>query len=1093
MINTADKYHKQAMELAEKALEFKRMGDTEEYRYYLKQALEYEEKAADEFKDNGAFEPSRSILYKSAINLAMEMEDYKKANNLFEKSMSINIADDYYHEFSSIKRKIDEKIGKASGIMIGNFEKAKQICITLLSSKKKVSSDDIIEAIQNSFKIFPDLETERDSLYKYLEATFSVFSEDYKILDSDYRPWLKNKKSEIKWNFWNRYVSYLQNKIAPDTLNKLDNLTDDILDRIIDPMTSGSWNRRGMVVGQVQSGKTSNYTGLINKAADAGYKLIIVLAGMHDSLRSQTQIRIDEGFLGFNTQTAMNFAKTGNRIGVGLVNRELKATSLTSSHLNGDFKRTVAQAYGNNLRGSDPIILVVKKNGSILKNLLSWLAVWGDKTNNNRIIIHNLPMLIIDDEADNASINVSKKKVSTINGYIRALLSLFDQSAYVGYTATPFANIFIPILSEEQSKGVDITIKDFEFNVGQDLFPKDFIINIPAPSNYIGPAKVFGLPSTSFTDEAEEPLPIVIPVNDFQEIEESNYKEQLQYFLAGVSDNIPPVRPFVRDKHKKDDPRPDELPISLKYAIKCFILSCAARRVRNQINVHNSMLVHVSRFVLWQDRVANLVDKELKFYQRQIEFGQGLIETELKKIWEKEFVPKTQQIISETSVYVDPDIYPVSWEDIKKVLRPASAKIEVRAVHGDKNIAELTHHNISPLDYFLAQEQGNYLSIIAVGGDKLSRGLTLEGLTISYYLRASKMYDTLMQMGRWFGYRPGYADLCRLFTSQELIDWYKHITIASEEMRAEFDYMFLLNRTPRDYGLKIRTHPGVLKITAANKFRYKEIMQLSYSAELEQTYKFKVEPKPLKDNFDITHEFIKSLGLPDKPNNLRNNSQRFIWNGKKNFQYVTDFLAKIQTGREILDTNKIIDYIYAQTKNGNLINWTIALINNSTAPQEFSSTFTIGIGNEIVGLTDRRNVSQSLNEYEIAKSMIISPDHEMIDLSEDQIANALKETESDWVKKGRNTDKPKLPSGFRIKFNRDPANGLLLLYPLNNFPEFKTKENRRLKIAEVPVVGFAISFPNIENDEKVEYAVNEQFIKELDYPDELDNESEESE
>ena len=131
--------------------------------------------------------------------------------------------------------------------------------------------------------------------------------------------------------------------------------------------------------------------------------------------------------------------------------------------------------------------------------------------------------------------------------------------------------------------------------------------------------------------------------------------------------------------------------------------------------------------------------------------------------------------------------------------------------------------------------------MIAVGGNKLSRGLTLEGLTVSYYLRASKMYDTLMQMGRWFGYRPGYVDLCRIFTSDELTRWYKHITIASEEMRRDFDYMFLLKKTPKEFGLKVRTHPGVLKITAANKFRYKKIMYLSYSGELEQTYQFKIQ------------------------------------------------------------------------------------------------------------------------------------------------------------------------------------------------------------------------------------------------------------
>ena len=382
-----------------------------------------------------------------------------------------------------------------------------------------------------------------------------------------------------------------------------------------------------MVVGQVQSGKTSNYTGLINKASDAGYKLIIVLAGMHDSLRSQTQIRIDEGFLGFNSQRSLVYSNT-NKIGVGFYNPidektnqpiDLPANALTSSHLNGDFNRKVAQSAGIHLRSSDPIVAVVKKNGSILKTLISWLARWGDKQPDGKIIIRNIPFLLIDDEADNASINVSKDKVSAINGCIRALLSLFEQSAYVGYTATPFANVFIQMLKEDSIKGLDISIKDFEFTVGQDLFPKDFIINIPAPSNYIGPAKVFGLSALTSGDTDELPLPVVRPIYDYL--------------------------PSIPDKHKNKDPKPIELPPSLKYAIKCFILTNAARRCRGQINVHNSMLVHVTRFIKWQDKIAELIDSELKFYQKQIELKSGNLPNELEAIWETEYAPTTAKVI----------------------------------------------------------------------------------------------------------------------------------------------------------------------------------------------------------------------------------------------------------------------------------------------------------------------------------------------------------------------------------------------------------------------------------------------------------------
>jgi len=980
------------------------------------------------------------------------------------------------------------------------IEQAKNICIIILGTIKSPTVADINNSIDEALKIFPGLTLQRELLYNSLTATFSVFSEDYKILDTDdgYVPWIKDRKASIKWNFWNRYTNYLKNKIAPDTVNKLDNLTDDILDRIANPAIKGPWDKRGMVVGQVQSGKTGNYIGLINKSADAGYKLIIVLAGMHDSLRSQTQIRIDEGFLGFNSQRSLQYSNT-NKIGVGLYNFidkntgqqiELPANALTSGQLNGDFNRKVAQSAGLHLRSTDPIVAVVKKNGSILKNLISWLACWGDKQPDGKILIRNIPFLFIDDEADNASINVSKEKVSAINGCIRSLLSLFEQSAYIGYTATPFANVFIQILKEENIKGLDLSIKDYEFTVGQDLFPKDFIINIPAPSNYIGPAKIFGLPALSSSEVDEEPLPLIRLVHDYDDPGSIKHNEQGPVSDSGRSKSLSSVNSFIPDKHKKNDELPVELPASLKYAIKCFILSATARRVRKQVDKHNSMLIHVSRFIVWQDRIATLVDAELKFCQKQIELKSGKLLQDLEIIWENEFVPTTAKVLRDPHLYSDPEISPITWDEIESEVYNAISKMEVRAVHGDKNLAGLSHHNISPLDYFVSEQQGKFLSVIAVGGDKLSRGLTLEGLSVSYYLRASKMYDTLMQMGRWFGFRPGYVDLCRIFTTYDLTGWYKHITIASEEMRKDFDYMFLLKKTPKEFGLKVRTHPGVLKITAANKFRYKKIMYLSYSGALEQTYQFKIDGSRFRRNFDAAIDLISDLGKPiDKPINNYNARQKNVWKGEDNFNSITSFLLKYKIGDEIIDTNKIVDYIVAQSIKGNLVNWTVALINNSTASPENEYQFK-GIS-EKVGLVDRTNISSDSNDYEVAKYNITDHRHELIDLTEAEILNAKEQTEADYKEEGI-TDIPDIPSRKRIKWKRSCKNGLLLLYPLNHNCQYiiddstTPKTTRRKQISEIPIIGIAVSFPENENDEKIEYAVNEQFRKEYEYPEELD-------
>jgi hypothetical protein len=963
-------------------------------------------------------------------------------------------------------------------------ESALKICVTLLENEPFPTDGHVQEAIKKVSTLFNLGENEKEKLRKHLMTVFGIFSDGYKILDSSegYIPWVKAAKGRINWSFWNRYKAFMQQRMARDTLNKLDNLTDDILDRIGNPATSGIWDKRGLVVGQVQSGKTGNYIGLIDKAADSGYKLIVVLAGMHDSLRSQTQIRIDEGFLGYNTQRSLQYS-SHYFIGVSKYNptdpitgnpKELPVHALTSGHINGDFNQTKIQG-STNLRGSDPIVAVVKKNSSILKNLILWLARWGTKNSEGKLMIQNLPILIIDDEADNASINVSKEKVSAINGYIRALLSLFEQSAYVGYTATPFANVFIPINDNQNSKGLDVTIKDFAFSVGDDLFPKDFIINIPAPTNYIGPAQLFGLDSRSGNQDNDiEPLPLIRDVANFDD----------------------PEVIFVPNKHKKNGPLPLVLPESLKKAIKCFLLTVTARRVRGQIKIHNSMLIHVSRFIRWQDQISVLVDEELKFYQRQIDQRTGKLLTELKELWVEEFQSVTDTIIKRNDVYRDPAVDLVYWNEIEANLHDAIMPIEVRAVHGDKNIAGLQYHNISPLDYFVAEQAGTYLSIIAVGGDKLSRGLTLEGLSVSYYLRASKMYDTLMQMGRWFGYRPGYVDLCRVFTTSDLIGWYRHITIATEEMRAEFDYMYHLRRTPRDYGLKVRTHPGVLKITATNKFRYHTTMWLSYSGSLAQTYEFDITERKVKNNLDAAIALIISSGTISPIPSKENHSQHFFWKGADNYRSITTFLRSYQINPTVMDVRKICEYIDAQVAKGNLKNWNILLVHNSTAPKERQYNFP-GISKP-VGLTDRTNQLHKEGVYQVAKANITDQRHEMVDLNDKQISDALESTITDFEEdlqnksdeEKANAKQPTQPSRPRIRQQRTDKEGLLILYPLNPDPYHLDpdtgKKGVRKTIANYPIMGVAVSFPEIVHDEKIEYAVNEQFQKEYDYPEEFD-------
>ena len=412
--------------------------------------------------------------------------------------------------------------------------------------------------------------------------------------DVDHVPWLRQRKEAVtEWPFWNRYERYLREHVGlpTETVRNIDEVTDDILGRLEAPDRAGAWDRRGLVSGQVQSGKTANYTGLIAKALDSGYKLVVVLAGIHNSLRSQTQARIDAGILGFDTRNQLRFDQTteSSRIGVGRMHGPfLPVSSFTSSRDNGDFKLNVAKNVGVVPGGNDPIILVVKKYKSILENLYKWATALRMETDpeTGRPTVRDVPLLVIDDEADHASVDTSAARQdaeaaetdpTTINRLIRKFLDTFQRSAYVGYTATPFANIFIdPDKSHREA--------------GEDLFPRSFIINLPAPSTYIGPARVFGLiqDSTNAIDRVE-PLPIVRDVNDHQL--------------------------WLPDGHKSDFTIRADIPQSLRHAIVTFLIAGATRRLRGQTSTHNSMLIHVTRFTRVQTQVRRTGRRGPQRYQ----------------------------------------------------------------------------------------------------------------------------------------------------------------------------------------------------------------------------------------------------------------------------------------------------------------------------------------------------------------------------------------------------------------------------------------------------------------------------------------------
>ena len=902
-----------------------------------------------------------------------------------------------------------------------HFESARNIAHVLLSkySRSALTGDVITREVENVF-LMPGFEAlSKEDLISQLEADFEVYTGSATELTEDnVRPWLNDNKANINWELWGRYSAYLKSKDGSFPVDNLDDATDKIIDKCINPKTPGAWDRRGMVVGNVQSGKTANYTGVINKATDAGYKLIIVIAGIHNALRSQTQVRMDEGYIGRNSSDFIQ-RQRNVKIGVGNYAVDTEIYSYTSSDDRGDFNRTIATRINVPIGGKSPTVLVIKKNKSILENLILWLNQFATEDSLGNRKIFNVPLLVIDDEADNASVNSgSELDVKTINRLIRTLLNLFSQNTFIGYTATPYANLFIP---SSWSVDLETMVKDVRLKVGEDLFPRDFIVNIPPPSNYIGAAQVFGFENDK-TGEGYEGLDVIRAAED-----------QEPHFPRRIN----------RDNR---DQLPDDIPASLREAIKAYILTCAIRRLRGQEKKHNSMLVHVALNVSWIDRIAWLINEILRDYKRQIKSKQGTLISELKDLYESDFVNTTVSVLENLS-YNDPKIKLHSWSEVEVQLLEAIMKIEVRAVHGTKNTRNLEYHNIEEINYNLYE---NGFSVIAVGGNKLARGITLEGLSVSYYLRTTRMYDSLMQMGRWFGYRPGYVDLCRLYTTEQLVNWYRHITMATEEMRADFDEMAANNLKPKDYQLKVRTHPGMLMITSVTKMKEHEKIQVGFSGKLIQTYVFDKARSVVEGNYKAFKNTLSRLSSPEKLESTRG-VNALLWE-KVSSEIVLDFITSYKS--EYIRNDVLKSYIDTQNSNGRLNEWSVAVILNSSkkittkgnlkgepvAEHKFEWK-----GDSFVGGLPARNLDEGINELRVKgnKNAILDKRARMIDLDFSDGEEATEEQ----IKQKRNQQ----------------AKPLLVIMPLD------PRVSQRLD-EKIPIVGFGLIFPAFEGEETYEYA-----------------------
>ncbi|MEU4442984.1 Z1 domain-containing protein [Actinosynnema sp. NPDC023926] len=592
------------------------------------------------------------------------------------------------------------------------------------------------------------------------EATANLFDELFPIADpdgtvviaDDWEPWYTAQVRQKRDFYWTHYADYLTERRgwSPEAVTKLDTATTHVVERLSDPTRKEPYQAKGLVVGYVQSGKTANFTGVISKAVDAGYRLVIVLTGTTNLLREQTQRRIDMELVGrenilrgidLNNPEALvdvdyqadqdwadgRFVSHGAQpadIGRPDIHRmttyRFDYRSLKQGIKALDFERfdrAKPLNHPDNLFRADARLVIVKKNSGVLEKLAKDLGAITAK-------LQDIPTLIIDDESDQASINTTnpkrwddgKTERTSINRLISKLLGMLPRGQYVGYTATPFANVFV------------------DPGDAQDIFPKDFLISLERPPAYMGAAE--------FHD-----LDLAVPL---EERTYANSKEKAHVRLLAAS-----------DEHA-----------DLQEAMDFFVLAAAVKLFRKNRGAgsykHHTMLVHEAMRTAVHRDTAGIIKRtwaEAGYYSPSSH-------PRLRELYERDLLPVSRAIEPELPT-------PDSFEELARHLGEAIRRISpkgnpVLVVNSDKDIEQ------DDLDF----GQHDVWRIL-VGGNKLARGFTVEGLTVSYYRRDVKDADALMQMGRWFGFRAGYRDLVRLYVTRGLRDAFESICRDEEEFRAE--------------------------------------------------------------------------------------------------------------------------------------------------------------------------------------------------------------------------------------------------------------------------------------------------------------------
>lgn len=865
---------------------------------------------------------------------------------------------------------------------------------------------DVVAAMDQLGPLIPP-EDRPAVLQAYAAQTSTTFHllEPAALVDGGPRPWFLDH-NPAQGYYWRRQRDYLAHTLhrREFELDSLDRASNKVLSHLEDPHSDAGFSVRGLVVGHVQSGKTANFSALIAKAADAGYKIVIVLSGLHNSLRQQTQQRLERD-LGREHVP-----------GVGRPEPGRMWQWVTGPGPHQDF---FAGGFGTAmLQGNQQVILVVKKNKSRLEALIEWMS---------GAVPPRVPVLVIDDEADQASINTrGNRRVreefdlenedfngdepdddeldpSAINLNIRKLLGRFGQVAYVAYTATPFANVLIDPEAQDREGG-------------RDLFPRNFIISLPQPpgDSYVGAAQLFGRDRLSGDSDtsAEDGLDVIEIVPDHE-----------------VGQLIP-----GRGQAATFQPT---MPASMKQALTDFVIAAAARLERSARDQPCTMLVHTDMRRAMQNPLRGQVEKELAYIRQRWLYEAQEFRPQLEKRWISQFVPTTRSVDAGRVVSFERLV-----PHLDRLLRDG---IEVRVLNSDW---------LDTADFDLEPT----LKSVLIGGNKLSRGVTIAGLLVSYYVRETLYYDTLMQMGRWFGYRGEYVDLTRIYSTQTLISCFHDLATAEEDLRRNIGRYDREGLTPTQFVPKVRTHP-LMAVTQKSKMRDAEELSISFAGTRPQTLRFPLQgsqPTLLKDNLVVTRDLLRTLGAPTILGGQP------TWAGVDS-QLVLDFIAQFQLIQQgnALSASDLADYVRVQQTHRELMRWRVLLACARRPDPRPMWSEDLGVeGMSAVPLVERTRLKSDPTSL----GVVTDPDDELLGLDDEDVRLA-KEAHDE----GRFTSRAE---AYRSR--RPPQEGLLMLYPISAASQPKKNSTTRVPLFPKPengttIVAYAASLPPSTSAASVEY------------------------